>query len=123
MSQLPTRKKLAYAAGGTAMNLTNLVIAQWIFKLYVPNPAAALVPVALFSAIFFFGRITDGITDPLVAYWSDRLRSKRGRRIPFIIWSLGPFAVVYFLLWAPPMAGQHWLNAVWAVVLIQAYFI
>ncbi len=121
--QLSTGNKLAYASGGLAMNLCNLVISQWIFKRYVPNPADALVPVALFSAIFFFGRVTDAITDPLVAYWSDRLRSKRGRRIPFILWGVGPLALVFFLIWIPPVQGQHWLNTLWVCALVQAYFV
>ncbi len=123
MTQLSTRQKVAYAAGGLAMNLTNLVISQWIFKRWVPTPADALVPVALFSAIFFMGRVTDAITDPLVAFWSDGLRSKRGRRIPFILWGLVPMAVVFFLLWTPPVPEQHWLNIVWAIVFIQVYFV
>ena len=121
--QLSNRQKLAYAAGGLAMNLTNLVISQWIFKRYVPSPAEALVPVALFSAIFFFGRVTDAITDPLVAFWSDRLRSPRGRRIPFMIWGLGPLALVFFLLWVPPMPGLHWINTLWVLLLVQAWFV
>ncbi len=121
--QLSTKQKLAYAAGGLAMNLTNLVISQWIFKRYVPSPAEALVPVALFGAIFFAGRITDAITDPLVAFWSDRLRSPRGRRIPFLIWGLVPMALVFFLLWMPPKAELHWLNTLWVLVLVQAWFV
>ncbi len=121
--QLTTKQKLAYAAGGLAMNLTNLVISQWIFKRYVPSPAEALVPVALFSTIFLAGRITDAFTDPLVAFWSDRLRSKRGRRIPFLIWGLGPMALVFFLLWVPPMDGMHWLNTLWVLLLVQAWFV
>ena len=82
MAELSTGNKVAYAMGGIAMNLTNLVISQWIYKRYVPSPEEALVPVGIFGAIFVLGRLTDGITDPLIAYWSDRLRSRRGRRIP-----------------------------------------
>jgi len=123
MAELSMGRKAAYSMGGIAMNLTNLVISQWIYKLYVPSPQEALVPVWLFGAIFFLGRLTDGITDPLVAYWSDQLRSRRGRRIPFILFGLGPLALVFFLLWLPPTPGLHWSNALWAFVFIQAYFV
>ena len=123
MAALPLWRKIAYAAGGLGMNLPNLVISQWIFKRWVPSPADALVPVALFSAIFFAGRVTDAVTDPLVAFWSDGLRSKRGRRIPFILWGVVPMALVFFLLWFPPVQERHWLNVVWAIVFIQAYFV
>ncbi len=123
MNELSTGRKLAYAMGGLAMNLTNLIVAQWILVRYVPSPEKALVPAGLFATLFLLGRITDGITDPLVGFWSDRLRSRRGRRIPFIFWGLGPFALVFALLWTPPVAGQHWLNVVYALVMIQAFFV
>lgn len=123
MTELSTGRKLAYAMGGLAMNLTNLIVAQWILVRYVPSPEKALVPAGLFATLFLLGRITDGITDPLVGFWSDRLRSKRGRRIPFILWGLIPFALVFGLLWTPPMAEQHWLNVVYALVMIQAFFV
>ncbi len=123
MNELSTGRKLAYAMGGLAMNLTNLIVAQWILVRYVPSPEKALVPAGLFATLFLLGRITDGVTDPLIGYWSDRLRSRRGRRIPFILWGLVPFAVVFALLWTPPVAGQHWLNTVYALVMIQAFFV
>lgn len=135
MSTLSTGRKVAYAAGGMAMNLTNLVISQWLIYLYVPDtgkgtvliPALAggLVVAAgtLFGIFFSVGRLTDAITDPLVAYWSDQTRSPRGRRIPFVLWGLLPFCVVFFLLWTPPSTEASWLNGVYILVLIQAYFI
>ncbi len=123
MAQLSIPRKLSYAAGGTAMNLSNLVISQWLFLLYAADREQALVPAALFGTLFMLGRITDAITDPLIGYWSDNARYRGGRRIPFIKWGLLPFAAVFWLLWTPPMAGQHWLNTVYVIALIQAYFV
>ena len=60
----------------------------------MPSPELALIPVGLFGAIFFFGRITDAITDPLVAFWSDRRLAGRRRvplaREPSSRWGLHP---------------------------------
>ena len=135
MNERSTRRDLAYAAGGMAMNLTNLVISQWLIYLYVPDigSGTVLIPViagalvlsagTVFGLFFSLGRLTDAITDPLVAYWSDQHRSPRGRRVPFILWGLIPFCVVYFLLWTPPVAGASWWNSAYIFVLIQAYFI
>jgi GPH family glycoside/pentoside/hexuronide:cation symporter len=116
-------EKVAYAAGGLAMNLTNLVISQWLYPRYVPDLANALVPAGLFAAIFLLGRVTDAVSDPIIAWWSDRSRSPRGRRIPMIRLGLIPLAVTFVLLWTPPFAGAHWMNALWALVFVQLYFL
>ncbi len=123
MAALSLSRKIAYAVGGLGMNLPNLVISQWIFKRYVPGDGEALVPVALFSTIFLLGRVTDGVSDPLIAWWSDRLRSPRGRRLPFIAVAMLPLAAVFAVLWLPPVAGASWINAVFVFVLVQAWFV
>lgn len=124
MKQLTLSQKISYAMGGLALNFANLVISQWLLKLYVPSQDKALVGGFLFSIIFLVGRIVDGITDPLIGYWSDHLKSKRGRRIPFILWGFIPVAIVSFLLWVPPFPEQkHWFNAVYIFVLVQLFFI
>ena len=123
MPQLPLGKKLSYASGGVAMNLTNLVISQWLFLLYASGGDQALVPPALFGLFFMLGRVTDAVTDPLIGYWSDNARYRLGRRIPFIRYGVLPFALVFFLLWTPPIDGPHWFNAVYVICLIQLYFI
>jgi Na+/melibiose symporter-like transporter len=46
--------------------------------------------------------VADAIIDPIVGYWSDNLRSKWGRRHPFMYASAIPVAVSFFLLWTPP---------------------
>ena len=123
-NRLPLGKKMAYAAGGLAMNLSNLVISQWLLKLYVPSKELALISPVLFSIIFLLGRITDGITDPVIGYVSDHLKSKYGRRIPFILIFIVPAALVTFLLWIPPFpSGLHWANGLYVFILVQLFFI
>jgi len=46
--------------------------------------------------------IADGITDPLVGSWSDRLRSRYGRRYPFIALSVLPLGLGFIGLFTPP---------------------
>lgn len=124
MNQLPLSKKFAYSMGGFALNIANLAISQWLMKLYVPSLDTALISPFLFSLIFLLGRVTDGITEPLVGYISDNFRSKRGRRMPFIIGAVVPVALVSFLLWVPPFPNQyHWINGVYIFVMVQLFFI
>ncbi len=124
MQQLTLSKKLSYAMGGMALNLANLVISQWLLKLYVSSRDTALVAGTLFSLIFLIGRVVDGITEPIAGFLSDHWRSKRGRRIPFIMTMTLPAALITFLLWTPPFPNQmHWLNAVYVFTLVQLFFI
>jgi Na+/melibiose symporter-like transporter len=53
------------------------------------------------------GIFVDAVSDPLVGWWSDRSRSRLGRRHPFIYGSIVPLALTYYLLWNPP---ADWLS-------------
>ncbi len=46
--------------------------------------------------------VADAITDPMVGHLSDRLRSKWGRRHPYMLASVIPFFVSMYLLFSPP---------------------
>jgi GPH family glycoside/pentoside/hexuronide:cation symporter len=76
-----------------------------------------------FSIIILAGRITDGVSDPFLAYWTDNTRSRWGRRIPFLLFGTLPFAIVSFLLWIPPQGASEAFRIGYATVLAQAYFL
>ncbi|MCE3288246.1 MAG: hypothetical protein K0R83_258 [Caulobacter sp.] len=46
--------------------------------------------------------LVDAVADPAIGLASDRLRSRLGRRLPFMIWSFVPFAVGFGLLFSIP---------------------
>ena len=50
----------------------------------------------------FIALIVDAISDPLVGYLSDNLRTRWGRRHPLMYAAGVPAAVAYYFLWAPP---------------------
>jgi GPH family glycoside/pentoside/hexuronide:cation symporter len=45
--------------------------------------------------------IWNAINDPLLGQISDRTRTKRGRRIPYVLWGSLPFALAFMLVWLP----------------------
>ncbi|MEM7017626.1 MAG: MFS transporter [Pseudomonadota bacterium] len=59
--------------------------------------SGTLVGTALFIAICI-----DAISDPVVGSWSDSTQSKYGRRHPFMYLAALPFALSFYLLFAPP---------------------
>ena len=54
------------------------------------------------AGVILFSRIIDGITDPLVGYWSDRYHAKKGSRKPFVVAGGILFVVSGFFLYVPP---------------------
>lgn len=123
---LPLRDKLLFASGSLAANLTFQTIATWLFFYYAPpedEGRAALVPIALVGAIVVVGRVIEALDDPLIGYWSDRTRSRWGRRLPFIVLGTPLLALTFFLLWTPPVDGESVWNGVYLFVLLEAFFL
>ncbi len=77
----------------------------------------------IFSVVLLAGRITDGVSDPFVAFWTDNARTRRGRRMPFILFGALPFAIICLLLWTPPVGAVPWVRTVYSVVVTQLFFL
>jgi GPH family glycoside/pentoside/hexuronide:cation symporter len=60
--------------------------------------------------------IWNAVNDPLTGYWSDRTRTRWGRRVPWMAGSLLPLIVTFYLLWLP-------FGAAWSEVALLLYFL
>jgi len=108
--------------GGLTMNLPDLVLMQWLLVRYVPPDVSKhLVPPALFGVVVLLGRIFEGASNPPIANLSDHCRSRWGRRLPFIRFGIVPLALVFFLLFHPPVDHLHWINAVFVIVVLPMH--
>jgi GPH family glycoside/pentoside/hexuronide:cation symporter len=73
----------------------------------------------LAAVAIFVGRSWDYINDPLVGYFSDRARTRWGRRRPFLLFGSLPFALAFAMLWwLPPLDTQLALAAYYALAYI-----
>lgn len=106
--------KLAYGFGSVAYGVKDNGFSYFLLIFYtqVVGLDARLVGIAITTAL-----VLDAISDPIVGYWSDNLRSRWGRRHPFMYASAIPVAACYFLLWAPP-AGWSQTALFWYVLLL-----
>jgi GPH family glycoside/pentoside/hexuronide:cation symporter len=101
---LSRRAKLMYGVGDAGINLADTMVGL-LFAIFLTD-VVGLRP-GLAALVVFIGRTFDYINDPIIGYLSDRTRSRWGRRRPFILFGMLPFAVAYILLWwIPPITSQ-----------------
>lgn len=113
--------KAMYGLGSTAEAMVYTTTASFLLIYY--NQVRGLDPSHVGMALAV-GLIVNAIFDPLVGSWSDRTRSRWGRRHPFMFASILPAAICYFALFNPPNGMSEIAQLVWLtsfnVVLLQA---
>ena len=65
------------------------------------------LPAQWVSFGIFIALMVDAVSDPLVGHFSDKLRSRWGRRHPLMYAAGLPAAIAYYFLWAPPVLDQQ----------------
>jgi GPH family glycoside/pentoside/hexuronide:cation symporter len=75
------------------------------------------------GVIMLFGRIVDAVSDPLVAYLSDRSKAKIGRRKIFMIFGGVPLALSTVLIFFPPVPSPSVINAVYLAGVIGLFYL
>ena len=114
----PSRAILAYVlptvAAGTAVAPVTAILPS-LYAKYTHVTLAAL------GTLFVVLRIVDAVSDPLVGYWSDRTRSVRFGRKPWVIAGALVCSIsVWFLFRIPPAAGIAYL-ATWSLLFYFGY--
>ena len=113
--------KLAFGVGSTAESMLITALTQFtlIFYNQVRGQDAALVGSAV-----AVGLVVNAVVEPLVGSWSDRTRSRLGRRHPFMFASILPVGLSFYALFSPPAGLSDTATLAWLcvtnVVLLQA---
>ncbi|MBR4800820.1 MAG: MFS transporter [Clostridia bacterium] len=125
-----------FAVGQLGWSILGGIVNTWLVTFYLPtatdiaNGAIQYIqPGYIFWVLTILGIITaasrlfDAVTDPLIASLSDRCKSKRGRRIPFMQWSAVPFAAITILLFCTPDKFISGGNVAWIAVFIILFYL
>ncbi|MCF8506079.1 MAG: MFS transporter [Caulobacter sp.] len=96
---LSRRFKAAYGAGAIA---DGLVAAGFGFFLLFYLTAVCGMSGTMAGMAKLIALLIDGVADPAIGLASDRLRSRYGRRLPFMVGGLLPFAGAFGLLFSMP---------------------
>lgn len=117
-SQTPREKlylttKLAFGAGDIGPALTANILVFFLLP-FLTN-VAGLSP-SLAGSVLFVGKISDAINDPIIGILSDRTSTRWGRRIPWIVSSIIPFGIVFFLQWLVPFPANSTINSIFLFI-------
>lgn len=113
--------RLAYGVGGAAGGIKNNGF-DYVLLLFYSQVMG--LPAVMVAAALWIALVVDAVSDPLVGYWSDNLRSRWGRRHPFMYVAMIPISVAYYLVWNP-MTGLEGMPLFWwllALVILTRLF-
>jgi GPH family glycoside/pentoside/hexuronide:cation symporter len=96
--------KLAYGTGDWS-EASYGTLRQIFYAIFLTDVVGLDARLASFAALV--GILWDAVNDPLVGILTDRMRSRWGRRRPFLLFFSIPFGASFLLLWwAPPWHNQ-----------------
>ncbi len=137
MKKLSTGKIWLFAVGQLGWSMMSGLISNWLVYFYQPDTAAQEAGQTIFvpqgavilgiftvvGGITAMGRIFDAVTDPWIASLSDKCRSQRGRRIPFLKWASLPLALTTVLVFWAPVGHSSMINVIWLFVFVMGYYL
>ncbi|MFT6037397.1 MAG: GPH family glycoside/pentoside/hexuronide:cation symporter, partial [Candidatus Azotimanducaceae bacterium] len=91
----------SYGAPATPLAMVALPMAVYLPAVYADSDGFGL-GLAFVGMMLVLARIFDGFTDPLVGFFSDRTRSRWGRRKPFILLGTPIYILGICMLFIPP---------------------
>lgn len=109
---LPLSTRLLYGSGTIAFGVKDHGFNALLMLFY--NQVIGL-PAAWVGSAIMIAMIADALFDPLLGQYSDNVRTRWGRRHPFMYAAALPIAASYLLLWMPPEMS-HGAQFAWLVV-------
>ena len=134
VESLPRRVRQLYAVGSTAGSAITQTWALWLIYFYAPpsdeTSIALRVPEVggldarvVLGLVLTLARLIEALDDPLLGYWTDRARTRWGRRIPFVLFGTPFWCLTFVLLFLPPVAGASSVNLAFLFITAVAFFL
>jgi glycoside/pentoside/hexuronide:cation symporter, GPH family len=113
MPLLTPFEKVNYSLGSTAEAIAYTATASFLLLFY--NQVQGL-PAGHVGTALAAGLIVNALFDPLVGSWSDRTKSKLGRRHPFMFAAIIPAAALFWAVFNPPAEWGETGKLIWLAV-------
>ncbi|NSW52400.1 MAG: MFS transporter [Anaerolineae bacterium] len=123
-NQLPLWRVLLYSTASAGLNILGITVSTWLLYFYAPPPDSGRVtyiPAVAMGILLMVATFWDAVIDPFIGHASDTMRSRFGRRKPFLMFA-SPFILLgAILLWTPPSQTNITLNIFYFLVIILIY--
>ena len=113
--RLPFWLKALYGSGD--WGIASIGMMRSIFYAIYLTDVVGIEP-RLASLGALVGIVWDAINDPIIGILSDRVKSKLGRRRPFLLWFAFPFGLSFVMLWSAP----NWESQVGLLIYVTLAF-
>ena len=108
--------RVAFSLGEVGDNVALNIFQFLVFTFYF---CVVKLPVLWIVLGFVIWSIWNSINDPLIGYLSDKTRSKRGRRVPWMMAATIPLCIVVVLLFTPPInLNSDMINFIYFLVVL-----
>ncbi len=133
MRKLSRKQLLLYGCSGMGVNMLNLMVGSYLCSALLTGGFDThieewtyfnkdLVVPAVWSILILVAKILDGVIDLPFASFTDRLKTRWGRRRPSILIGFVPMIITYILFLFPLTKEQSLANTIWFGALICVFY-
>jgi GPH family glycoside/pentoside/hexuronide:cation symporter len=122
--RLPLADRVLYGLGSLGNATFFWSLSLWLIYFYAPpaERGEALIPIGVVAVARGIGGALEAFDDPLIGWWSDRSKSRWGRRIPFLLYGIPVLVISFWLLFSPPAGAGPVLIAVYFFVILELFY-
>lgn len=97
--KLPLWREICYGCGNFTASLFGTIIGTWLSFFYIDRLGFDANAVA--GAMIIYS-IWNAVNDPIMGYFSDRTKTKLGRRLPYVLFGAIPLGISFIFIFNPP---------------------
>ena len=97
--RIPFLRKVGYGAGEFSSSIFFTITSFWLMNFLTDEVGLSA---ALAGTALLVGKIWDAVIDPFIGYFSDRTKSRWGRRRPYLLFFAIPFGAAFVLMFRNP---------------------
>lgn len=112
-NKLSWKSKLGFGAGEFSSSIFFTLTSFWLMNFLTDE---VRLSAGIAGTALLVGKIWDAVIDPLIGYFSDRTRSRWGRRRPYLLFFAIPFGAAFVLMFNNPDIASQGGKFVWAML-------